>query len=346
MKKNKKILLTGAAFLFTAIVVLVGFLLRNSTDQNIILTINHHKVTIDEFNVFLQDSKALTISHFQNKYNAEYNKDFWQTSFQGETPIEHLKNKALNKLKEYKVEQIMMLEEGVVEDISHQHFLKALEEENLLRQQKLNSNEPIYGPRQYQTVEYFQYSHTLNRQRLIDKLVLAARDEHTEEFFESYYEKIKARYFKKRKRFDYEQIVVHKTEDSEQQFDKLLYLTSKEPLSTEEAIKRVDLEATIEQKHLDMALISRDDVWNSFLFESFLELKTGEFMELLPEYEQHDLTYRLTHIYDDGYEKYEDVKNGIPQYYIQELLEQRLRESINQAEVVIHERAFNNIRMN
>jgi len=332
-------------FLLIATIVLVGFVLRYSTDQNIILTINQHKVTIDEFNVFLQDSKAITISYFQNKYNAEYNKDFWQTSFQGETPIEHLKNRALKKLKEYKVEQIMMLEEGVVEEINHQYFLKAYGEENLLRQQKLNSNEPIYGPKQYQALEYFQYSHTLNRQKLIDKLVLEARKEHTEEFFESYYEKIKTKYFKKRNRFDYEQIVVQKTEESKQQFDKLLYLTSKEPLSTEEAIKRVDLEATIEQKHLDMGLISRDDVLNTFLFESFLELKAGEFMELLPDYEQHDITYRLKHIYDDGYEKYEDVKNGIPQYYIQELLEQRLRESINQAEVVIRERVFNKIRI-
>lgn len=345
MKKNKAMLFASTLFLLVVVIVLSGFLIEKRSDEDVVLTINDHKVTTEEFNVFLQDSKALTIAHFQSQYDAEYNQDFWQTSFQGETPLEHLKNKALQQLKQYKVEQIMMLQEGVVEDISYKHFLQTLEEENAQRQQKLNNAEPIYGPKQYQALEFFRYSHAMNRQKLIDKMVLEARKQQTEEFFAAYYEKIKAAYFKKSNRFDYEQILVRKTEQSEQQFNELLQLVAAEQLSTEEAAQRVGLEMIVEQKHLELEAISKDDVFNMFLFESFNEREEGQFLELLPQDEQYDSTYRLTHIYDDGYAEYEAVKDAVPQYYAQELLEQKLQESMEQAKVTINEKVFNKISM-
>ena len=77
--------------------------------------------------------------------------------------LEQMRSEDMVKIK---IEQEMMLESGMVTDISYSSFLKELNEENLKRKKQLENNQAIYGPKQYTEKTYYNILHAKRLEEL------------------------------------------------------------------------------------------------------------------------------------------------------------------------------------
>lgn len=153
-----------------SILYLMNYSGKNPKNE-VILTINGESVTKAEFLSIMSSLKGSIYSRFAQKYGVSDSENFWNTSFNGEVPIDILKEETVNKLKVIKVEQILMKNNGIASDISYEGFLQALKEENQRRKKAVSQNEPIYGPVQYDELVYYDVLHQNRLERLKLKLI-------------------------------------------------------------------------------------------------------------------------------------------------------------------------------
>ncbi|MGG1516608.1 hypothetical protein ABE504_14410 [Paenibacillus oryzisoli] len=160
-KKSK--LIIGLLLMFACLTMIWLMETRDtaSIDPNsVVMTIHGEKVSMGEFQFFLNDSVANVFGYFHEKYGAKDSKTFWTRSFQGEIPLDIAKQQTVEKLKVIKAEQILMKQKGLLDDISYEAFLHRLNEENKRRSEAVTKGEVIYGPRQLNEKEYFNYFHS------------------------------------------------------------------------------------------------------------------------------------------------------------------------------------------
>lgn len=309
--KGKKLLFVVCSML---IVLIAGALslgnmpALNPADKTA-FTIDNYDVSESEFQAFLQSNKALTTSYFKRTYNADYDKDFWAASFNGENPLEYAKQKAMDELVKVKMEQIILKENGILNDISYEAFLKSYDHENKDRAEKAANNQPIYGPKKYGKAEYYSYYQSMNVQKLIDKWAKEAQSTLPDQELKLYYDKVKQQYFHKGYEFDYEKI----------------------SLDSKAGMK--------EELTLNLAETSKEDTLSQNLYTLFLGLSEGEYSDI-DQSGEGMYRYRLLAKRDKGMEKYEDVKNAVIQLYVQERLEEEVSKRLKQTKIEFNKEVF------
>lgn len=132
-------------------------LYRSQLESDYIYSVDQVPVGKAEFMKSMRANRAFIVDYFNKKYGAEQTPAFWSTNFDGEIPLNTLKQKALDESLRIKVQQIMAQEQGVLEHIDYSDFLRDLETENERRQQAINQNQVVYGPAQYNEDTYFEY---------------------------------------------------------------------------------------------------------------------------------------------------------------------------------------------
>jgi hypothetical protein len=153
---KKKILLLSIAT--TLIILLLAMIMEWSHDKNEALAyINGEEITGSEFLLIQNNGKSEVITYFRQKYKADIDKTFWNRNYNGEIPLEILKQKTMDKLTKLKMEQILAKDKGIIEDISYEAFLDALKNENNTRKKSIESGKVIYGNKQFGELEYYNY---------------------------------------------------------------------------------------------------------------------------------------------------------------------------------------------
>jgi len=145
--------------LIAAVAVIAALLLfsLNSSHDAVIMTVNNEHVTKEEFQKEMEELKSIVFAYFADKYDVSGMKHFWTDNFDGEVPLDFLKSKAMDKIKETRVKQILAKQNGIESYLDYASFKKKLEYENKRRKEAKRKNEPIYGPVQYQEREYYWY---------------------------------------------------------------------------------------------------------------------------------------------------------------------------------------------
>lgn len=116
-------------------------------------------VTAAEFTARMADHRTEVASDFYDRHGADPNQPgFWSAQYGSTTPRAMLRQRTLDALVEIKVQQVMARDAGLVDDIGYDAFLRQLEEENQSRRQRLDRQEPIFGPQQYTEETYFSYT--------------------------------------------------------------------------------------------------------------------------------------------------------------------------------------------
>lgn len=136
----------------------------------IIATVNGHDITYEEFMQYASKHRANVRSYFMEQYQATDSKDFWEKNFNGEIPIEKLRQATLEELIRVKVEQSEMMTLGIIKDGDFATLLKELEKENEQRLKAIEAGKIIYGPRQYTLRVYIDYVHGERVASLMGKL--------------------------------------------------------------------------------------------------------------------------------------------------------------------------------
>jgi len=120
----------------------------------VVATVNGEPVTYGEYSHYLAADRATTASKFLSS-GAQNGADFWTTPVNGQTPLDALKQTALNDAVKSKVQQMIARDNGVISDISYSAFVSAWKAQNADRAQNLADNQPIYGPQQYTESVYY-----------------------------------------------------------------------------------------------------------------------------------------------------------------------------------------------
>jgi hypothetical protein len=161
-----------------------------------LLTINQMPIDEREFMLFLNMQRARVVGYFNDTYGISDHPNFWTTTYSGETPIAMAKQLALEELKSVKIQQLLAIENGLLDDSSYATFSNQLTQENARREKAVANKQVIYGPVQYEEWGYYNYLFS----NLVIKLkqVLARKESAmTESEARTLYANLKDRLYKK-----------------------------------------------------------------------------------------------------------------------------------------------------
>lgn len=129
----------------------------NKNDSSVIAWVNQTPISKAEFEHWMLLQRAAVHNYFYTTYNTADSEDFWETETEGESPLEMLKEMALEKAVRCKVQQIMALEKGIVDHIDFDQMMLEMQEENLRRKKKIEQGEVVYGAKSYTERTYFAH---------------------------------------------------------------------------------------------------------------------------------------------------------------------------------------------
>jgi len=162
--------------------------------EDTVLKINALEVSRAEYQLFLEQEKALTYNYFYRKYKAQKTDDFWERDFNGENPGVFIKEKVDQKLVRIKTIQEYATQIKLTEPFDYTDFLKDWEKDNRDRKEKHHAGQVVYGPVQTSVREYYNYLFTNLELKLKDKLNSSTFVPPQNEL-KSFFEKIKASHF-------------------------------------------------------------------------------------------------------------------------------------------------------
>lgn len=191
-KSFKPILLLCFTILVIVSVIIIMCLQKKNVRQEYnpfetVVLVNNEPIAAGELKLLFDTKKSEVFDYFYNKYNVEYDADFWITEVNGESPVDVAVQMAVKDLTQMKVEQILFRENGIVKDISYDTFLEELEKEN---ERRASGKEIIYGPEQYSEELYYNYLQT-NRVNELKGIIMnsgefAVSDEELLEIYNQY----------------------------------------------------------------------------------------------------------------------------------------------------------------
>ena len=187
--------------IFIAIVAVIAamaavFIIQhNNQNEKIAFSVNGTEVSEKEFSAEMQDMKQRVSAEFYQKYNQTLSAKDMNKSFDGERPIDRLRELAKNSLIEKKIKLKLANENGFSYPTDYEGFYKKMEEENKNRRDKINSGGVVYGSEEFTRKTWDAYVFSSIDTSLRDSLITISDDdlaryesENTEKFSEVYYE--------------------------------------------------------------------------------------------------------------------------------------------------------------
>ena len=106
----------------------------------------------------MRRDRAAIISAFQTDYGADPGDEaFWQTEYDGRTPMDALRDTAMQHVRLYKIQQQLAMDHGILQDASYEAFEQALKQENQNRAEQIRAGEAVYGAAEFTTDTYYDY---------------------------------------------------------------------------------------------------------------------------------------------------------------------------------------------
>lgn len=182
-----------ALLLIGALIIGIWYFTR-VIDYDVVGSVSGYDIYAGELRDQMNRDRAQIITHFEEEYGAVMDDNFWDTEYDGVTPMEYLRDTAMESVKEYKIQMGLAVKYGLrtKSDLSYESFEKALSEENTERSQKVASGQPIYGPQVYSKDTYYEYTLSNLIIRLKESMSVKGEPLYaTDEEYKAYYEEIK-----------------------------------------------------------------------------------------------------------------------------------------------------------
>ena len=121
MNGKKKILIIGSI----VFILFFGWFLSRSY-QTPVITVGTQNIFADEWKEFLQQQKsAATVYYTENYGCTTFDNSFWTTEYNGQTPFDYARNRALDEL----IDGCIVLEEAQKEGLIENMDLRTLKKE-------------------------------------------------------------------------------------------------------------------------------------------------------------------------------------------------------------------------
>jgi len=154
----KKIVICSLA----AVILVVGGILlysalRNPTlnDDTVVATVNGFPITLREYIQSVSTVRGATLRDMIVQGADQADPSFWDTPVNGVTPLEAIKENALNEAVRRKVIQIMALDYGLTDDITYNRFLSDMADAIAEREADLAAGRPVFGSVHERESEHF-----------------------------------------------------------------------------------------------------------------------------------------------------------------------------------------------
>jgi hypothetical protein len=319
---------------------------HNSSDNRVIATVNNEPVSVGEFKLQVKKNKALVSGYFKGKYNANDSKDFWTTGFDGEVPVEKLKRDSLDSCILMKVQQMMAMEKGLLQDITYGKFLRELQAENRKRKDYLKNNRVFYGPEQYDKESYYN---VVTGNMVSDLKKLLTKDmQLDDERMWKYYEAFKDKLFKKQdtiRVYTIYSAYLSGEKGSKAEVEKLM-TDIKDSLDkgmdVKAAVEPYNGKVKVEEQIFDSKSGHKDSIMTPVLFSEAIRLFPGQLSDV---FEENGAVF-LVKCMDrksNGYQSFEDSKDRIQQELVEEEYGKRVQNRVNAVSVVINKKVYESI---
>jgi len=124
-------------------------------DSGPALVLNGVPIEDEEIRIIALQQEKETVDEFMRKHHAVVGEGFWEHSFEGEVPIEHLEKWTVYRMVWTRLAQEMSVEQGLRDAFGLADKQAMMEEENRVRLEMKEKGETVYGPEQYTLAEFY-----------------------------------------------------------------------------------------------------------------------------------------------------------------------------------------------
>lgn len=146
-----------AMAILASAVLLVRSLLAAPDEHTAVATVNGDIVSPAELAYFAGLRRASVIEAFLAEEGARMDDGFWHRESKGTTPLEMLREQALQDAAVMKTELQLARELGLASDISFEALLDEMEAENARRAKAAANGEPLYGPGRFEERSFIDW---------------------------------------------------------------------------------------------------------------------------------------------------------------------------------------------
>lgn len=141
-------------------------------ERRSVATVNGERITVAEFGHWMRAGRAEVYQHFYREHGAVDNGRFWQSRFEGESPGEILKRRALAQAVRHKVQQQLAARKGVIDTSDYHRIMAEREAVNRRRAARAERGGTVHGPVTFTPQRYFERV----TDRMVRKLKAALAD--------------------------------------------------------------------------------------------------------------------------------------------------------------------------
>ncbi len=138
-------------------------------EAHVVATVDDYPLLKSEMKYWMLLQRAEVHSYFYRQHGVVDGDDFWQQEYGGESPLEMLKERALQKALRCKVQQLLALKKGVTDQICFDSIQAEVEVVNRVRKTKIEQGEVVYGPASFTSRTYFAH--------VFDNMVIQLKEE-------------------------------------------------------------------------------------------------------------------------------------------------------------------------
>lgn len=308
-------------------------------EDEVIVTIDGYPVSREEFSLFIRDQRADAAQYFYTAYGAEMESGFWTAEFEGQTPSDYCKEKAMEEIVRYKTERILAFERGLVESVDYSNLMADMKSLNEKNANSIAAGEVTYGLAAFEPWQYLLYIRSDCNARLLKDETERQIDTIPEETVRTRYEEDKENY-SKGFRVTYERLEADSSVagiDLETALGKVADRASMKEESLEDAAAalKVLVNYSVKQEISSEKHAGKDDIWEQFVQEEVMMLEPGTISSPLLLSGDKGCLLRGIERTTLGYDSFEDVKNSIIHEYAQEVLQATLEQRVKEASVVL-----------
>ncbi|MFV0342416.1 MAG: hypothetical protein ACK5JH_05915 [Anaerocolumna sp.] len=318
----------GGIFLVALLILFAIFINKKDQKDEIVAYVDKEPITAQEITLQINTNRAAMSAYFNDRYQAEYNKDFWTTDYNGEVPVDKLFEEALENSINNKLIQMISKEKGLIDTISFKALLDELNKENESREEAIKNNEAVYGPQQYDEQTYYN----MKLSNMLSSLKKSFSSEYalTKEELLQKYEEIRDDY-KQEDSVKIAKLSVAYGEDSkitrEEAKNRMMDINNDlengSPLDT--ILKGLSEEVAYEELTLGERETHNISLGHPLLVQKSINLVPGTFSDVFEEKGAFSLTICMERT-DNGYQEYESVEEGIKNVIMEEKFNQMIEE--------------------
>ena len=131
------------------------------------MEVGDHEISKEEYALLAYDNIARTAREYGAKEGIDVNAPgFWEQKRDGVSPMDRVRELTDGEAVHQKGIQILAKENGMIDEIGYEAFLKQYQEENKQRKQMKEEGKVLYGPLELSVSQYYSYRQSQLEQAL------------------------------------------------------------------------------------------------------------------------------------------------------------------------------------